>query len=197
MTTKAEIAAAAKQRVETKLGDIWWAILLRGVLALGLAVCAFVWPVKTISIFVMLLGAYFLIDGGIGAVSASRSGDKTAPIMQSIVSLALGLVMLFWPGINAKVFLILVGIWLLLQGIGLLLAAFRMDREADERGMAMTIGGTMTLIGVVFVFWPNSGEVAISWLIGLAALVIGGLLIYLATRVKGLKTKIEDIGGND
>ena len=77
----AEVAAVAKQRVDAKLGDIWWAILLRGLLALGLAISAFVWPEKTLGIFVKLLGGYFLIDGVIGAVSAYRSGDKTSPIM--------------------------------------------------------------------------------------------------------------------
>ncbi|MEZ6071568.1 MAG: DUF308 domain-containing protein [Pirellulales bacterium] len=120
----ADAAVAAKHRVDAKLGEIWWAILLRGLLALALAVCAFVWPEKTLGIFVKLLGAYFLIDGAIGAFSAYRSGDKASPMMQAIVSLALGLVLLLWTGISGKLFLVLVGIWLLLQGIGLLLAAF-------------------------------------------------------------------------
>ena len=79
-----QAAAAAKQRVDAKLGDIWWAILVRGILALGLAICAFVWPEKTLGILIKLLGAYFLIDGVIGAVSAYRTGDKTSPLMQAM-----------------------------------------------------------------------------------------------------------------
>jgi uncharacterized membrane protein HdeD (DUF308 family) len=110
----AAAAAAAKQSVDANLGQIWWAILMRGLLAIGLSVCAFVWPEKTVAIFVKLLGAYFLIDGVIGAVSAYRSGDKAAPLMQSVVSLAIGLVLLLWTGVSAKLFLILVGIWLVL-----------------------------------------------------------------------------------
>lgn len=189
-----EVAAAAKQRVSTKLGDIWWAMLLRGLLALGLAVCAFVWPEKTVGIFVKILGVYFLIDGVIGAISAYRSGDKASPLMQAIVSLAIGVVLLLWTGISAKLFLILVGVWLALQGISLLLAAFRMDPTEEERGLTMAIGAVVALIGAVFVFWPNTGVVAISWLIGLGALVIGGLLVYLATRVKRVRHRIDDLG---
>ena len=190
----AGVAAAAKQRVDAKLGDIWWAILLRGVLALGLAVCAFVWPEKTLGLFVKLLGAYFLIDGVIGAIGAYRSGDKASPLMQAIVSLALGLALLLWTGISAKLFLILVGIWLVLQGFSLLLAAFRMESTDEQRGLAMVIGGVMTLIGLVFIFWTNTGVVAVSWLIALGAAVIGCLLIYLATRVKQIQTRIDQIG---
>jgi uncharacterized membrane protein HdeD (DUF308 family) len=187
-------AVAAKQRVGTKLGHVWWAILLRGLLALGLAVCAFVWPEKTLGIFVKLLGVYFLIDGIIGAIGAYRHGDRASSLMQTTVSLAIGLVLLFWTGISAKLFLILVGIWLTLQGISLLLAAFRMASAQEERGLTMAIGTVMVLIGVVFIFWTDTGVVTISWLIGLGALVIGGLLVYLATCVKRLQTMIENLG---
>jgi uncharacterized membrane protein HdeD (DUF308 family) len=190
----AEVAAAAKHRVDAKLGEIWWAILVRGLLTLALAVCAFVWPEKTLGIFVKLFGAYFLIDGVIGAVSAYRSGDKASPLMQAIVSLALGLVLLLWTGISGKLLLILVGIWLVLQGISLLLAAFRMDSADEQRGLVMGIGGAMVVIGVVFIFWTKTGVVAISWLIGVGAAVIGALLVFLATRVKRIRAKIESIG---
>ncbi len=192
----AHAAVAAKQRVDAKLGDIWWAILLRGLLALGLAFCAFVWPEQTLGLLVKLLGGYFLIDGIIGAISASRSGDKTTPLVQAIVSLAIGLILLLWTGISGKLFLILVGIWLVLQGLGLLWAAFRMDSADEQRGLAMVIGGVMALIGAVFVFWTDTGVVAISWLIGIGTAVIGGLLIYLATRVRNLRGRIISIGSN-
>jgi uncharacterized membrane protein HdeD (DUF308 family) len=190
----AKVASAAKQRVDAKLGDIWWAILLRGMLALGLAICAFVWPEKTLGIFVKLLGVYFLMDGAIGAVGAYRSGDKASPLTQAIVSLAIGLVLLLWTGISAKLFLILVGVWLALQGISLFLAAMRTDPSEGARGLTMAIGGVMALIGIVFVFWTDTGVVAISWLVSLGALVIGGLLVYLATRVRRLRTRIDSIG---
>ena len=190
----AQVATAAKHRVEAKLGEIWWAIMLRGLLALGLAACAFVWPDKTLGIFVKILGAYFLIDGVIGAVSAYRSGDRASPLMQAIVSLALGLVLLLWTGVSGKLFLVLVGVWLLLQGVSLFLAAFRMDSADEQRALTMVIGAVMALTGAVFVFWTDTGVVAISWLIGLGATVIGGLLIYLATRVKRVRSRIEGIG---
>ena len=118
----AEAGANAKQRVNSKLGEIWWAILLRGLLALLLAACAFVWPEKTVGMMVKLLGGYLLIDGVIGGISAHRSGDKTSPLLQAIASLAIGLVLLLWSGVSAKIFLVLVGVWLALQGAGLFLA---------------------------------------------------------------------------
>lgn len=188
-----EVAAMAKERVVGKLGEIWWAILLRGLLAVGLSICAFVWPEKTLGIFVKLLGVYFLTDGVVGTISTFRSGDKTSPLMQTIVSMATGLVLLLWTDVSAKLFLILVGIWLGLQGISLLLSASRMESDDEQRGLTKAIGGVMTVVCLVFIFWTDTGAVAISWLIGLGAALIGGLLIYLASRVKRFRTRIDNI----
>ena len=189
-----QAATAAKERVEAKLGDIWWAILLRGLLAVVLAVCAFVWPEKTLGLFVKLLGAYFLIDGVIGAISAFRSGEKASPVIQAIVSLAIGLILLVWTGVSGKLFLILFGIWLVLQGVSLFVAAFRMDSVEGQRGLTMLIGGAAALIGAVFIFWPDTGVTAISWLVGIGSAIIGALLIYLATRVRGVQKKLDGLG---
>ena len=188
------VAAGVKNRIDTKLGHVWWAIMSRGLLAVGLGICAFVWPQRALGILIKLLGAYFLADGIIGAVGALRSDDKSTPLLQTVVSLALGLALLLWTGVSGKVFLVLVGIWLILQGLGLFWSSRKIDPTEGERGLMSAVGIVISLIGLVFVFWTDTGEVAISWLIGIAALVVGGLLVYLATRVRLLQSRIESIG---
>lgn len=190
----AQVAAGVKQRIDSKLGDTWWAIMLRGLFALVLAVCAVFWPQKTMGILIKLLGAYFLVDGLAGGIGAYRSGDKGSSLMQVIVSLTIGLVLLLWTGVSAKLFLIMVGVWLLIQGVGMFLSSRKLDPSDAERGLMGLIGGVMALIGIVFVFWTDTGVVAVSWLLALGALVIGTLLIYLATRLKRLETRIRSIG---
>jgi len=189
----ADVAAGVKLRVESKLGDIWWFILSRGVLALGLAACAFVWPQQTLGILIKLLGAYFLIDGVISAVGSYRSSDTRGQLLQAIVSLAVGLVLLFWTDVSAQVFLIFVGLWLVLQGIGLFMLSRRIDPMEGERGLMAAISGIMAFVGLVFVFWTDTGVVAVSWLIGIGALVIGCLLVCLAARIKQLRTRLNRI----
>ncbi len=114
--------------------------------------------------------------------------------MQAIVSLSLGLVLILWTGVSGKLFLILVGVWLVLQGLGLLLSGFKMTKEDPERGLAIGIAAAMAAIGLVFIFWPDTGIVSISWLIGLGAAIIGCLLLYLAIRVRRLKTSLQNVG---
>jgi uncharacterized membrane protein HdeD (DUF308 family) len=189
-----QVASSAKQRVDSKLGKIWWSFMLRGLLALALSACALFWPQKTMGLMIKLLGAYFIIDGLAGAVSAFRAESKGVNLMQVVVSLAIGLVLLFWTGVSAKLFLIVVGIWALLQGVGMYLSSRGLESEDEQRGLMGIIGAVMAVIGLVLIFWPNTGVVTISWLIALGSLIIGGLLIYLATRLKRVKKRINDIG---
>jgi uncharacterized membrane protein HdeD (DUF308 family) len=42
--------------------------------------------------------------------------------------------------------------------------------------------------------WPGTGVVTISWLIGIAALMVGVLLVSLALRLRGVDKRVEDLG---
>ena len=191
----AKVAAGLKHKAASKLGDIWWAFMLRGLLALGLAACALFWPQKTMGLMIKLLGGYFIIDGLAGAIGAFRAESKGSHLMQVVVSLAVGLVLLCWTGVSAKLFLIVVGIWALLQGAGMYLSSRSLEPEEEERGLMGIIGVVMAVIGLVLIFWPNTGVVAISWLLALGLLVVGGLLVYLATRLKRVRKRIDQQSG--
>jgi uncharacterized membrane protein HdeD (DUF308 family) len=167
--------------------------LIRGVIAVILGICAFVWPQKTIDILVKLLGVYFLVDGLTGAIGSYRSGDRAMQLGPAIASLALGLALLFWSGVSAKVFLVMTGIWLLIQGAGLFLSGREIKSETGERSIVGLVGGLMALVGLVFIFWPNTGIVAVSWLLGVGALLVGAGLIYLATRLKRLRHRLAEL----
>ena len=41
----------------------WWAVLLRGLIAIAFAVLAFMWPAVTVATLVLLFGFYALVDG--------------------------------------------------------------------------------------------------------------------------------------
>ena len=58
----------------------------------------------------------------------------------------------------------------------------------------MTIGGVAAIAGIILVVWPGTGSVAISWVIGIAALLIGLLLIYLAQRVRQAAERVDSLG---
>jgi uncharacterized membrane protein HdeD (DUF308 family) len=182
----------AKHRASDKLGDIWWWFMIRGVLALGLAVVALFWPQMTIGILVNLLGVYFLIDGLIGAIGAFRAGGKGGFPIFAVVSFVVGAILLLWTGISVRVFLTLAGTWALLQGAGMFLSNQNNDSDAESRKLSGIVGAALAVIGVILIVWPSTGVVAISWLISVVALLLGCVLIFVATRLRRLSNRIDN-----
>lgn len=186
-----QVVGGAKQRVNDKLGDIWWWFLLRGVLALGLAIAALFWPQQTIGLLVNLLGAYLLFDGVVGVVGAVRVGIKNGFPVFAIASLVIGAILLFWTGMSVRVFLVLVGAWALLQGVGMFLSSRSSDSSEESRQLCKIIGAVLAIAGLILIVWPGTGVVTISWLIAAVAAVLGCALIYVAMRLRRIERRMR------
>lgn len=186
------VVSEAKHRASDKLGDIWWWFMVRGILALGLAIAALFWPQQTIRLLINLLGAYFLFDGIVGVIGAFRAGARDGFPLFALVSLVAGATLLFWTNVSIKVFLTLVGIWALLQGLGMFLSSRNSDSSEESRQLCKIVGVVLAVAGLILVVWPGTGVVAISWLISAIALVYGCVLIFVATRLRRIKHRLSD-----
>jgi len=187
-------AAGLKSRVSGKMGNVWWAFMLRGLLALGLGVSALIWPKLTLALLVRLIGIYALLDGAAGLISGIRGRDLQSYLLPALVSLAVGAVLLFWPGLTVKWLLIILGIWTLLHGANLFLAGRSADQNDPNRGLLLTIGLVLVVIGLVLIVWPGAGAVTISWLVAALAFVVGAMLVFLALRLRQVKLRVNKLG---
>src|SRR6058998_299984 len=81
----------------------WWVVALRGLAAIVFGVLAFVWPGVTLSVLVLLFGAYAIVDGILALYTAMRSGGGNVwvSLLEGIVGIAAGLVAFFLPGLTA------------------------------------------------------------------------------------------------
>ena len=187
------LAAGVQSRVSGKLGDIWWAFMLRGVFAGVLGICALIWPTLSFTILTRMLGLYCLADGLPGLVVALRASDRGTYLLQAVVSLVVSGFLLFWPSTSARTLLMVFGGWAFFTGVSHILAARRANVEDTDRGLMTTMGGAVAVIGLVLLIWPGTGVVAISWIIALAALLLAALLIFLALRLKRLKKRVYNL----
>ena len=183
--------AGARYRLNDRLGDIWWSLMIRGLLALALAIAALFWPQAILSLLFRLVGLYVLLDGALNLLWAFRNGEVGAYLVPGLISLIIGAVLLFWPSMTGKLLLTIVGIWLLFQGGSLLLAARQGYPGDPDRGLFMKMGIVITIIGLVLVIWPETGMVAISWIIAIAALVTGAVLVFLALRLRQVEKRFD------
>ncbi len=188
-----QLAASLRKRASGKLREYWWAFLIRGILAIALAVAALGWPQQTMGILIKLLGAYFLIDSIPNLYLAWRREKKVVYFLTAIVNVAIGLVLLLWTGISIRVFLVLVGVWTAWHGIGLLWSSRGLDRDAPERGALSTIGWVLLAVGVVLAIWPETGVVAVSWLISACSAIVGTVLVFLANKLRRMRTALLNL----
>lgn len=180
-----QVASKAKAKVHSGLSDLWWMMLVRGLISVCVAVCAFVWPQQTIGLLVKLLGVYFLVDSAVGFAGLLRGQKTQSQLPQIAVSLVVGLILVFWGDISIKIFMVLVGVWALLQGVGMFWMSRNMDDSA-ARSMMFGLGIAMAIVGAIFVFWPTTAIVTLSWLLALATGLIGCLLIFVALKLRKL-----------
>jgi uncharacterized membrane protein HdeD (DUF308 family) len=187
-------ATGARDRVSNRLGEIWWAFLVRGLLALALGIGALFWPKATLTLLVQLVAIFVLLDGVAAIYSAFRSRDFGTYLLPGLVSLVVGAVLLFMPGVTVRLLFIILGAWALFQGVSLLLAARKLEATDPNRGLVITMGVIAAIVGAVLILWPGTGAVAISWVIAALAFLVGALMIFLGLRLRRVEQRVGNLG---
>lgn len=165
----------------------WWALVIRGLAAIAFGVLAFAKPSISLFALVILWGAYAIVDGVFAVVVAIR-GARVVPgwgwlLAEGIVSIASGVVTYLWPGITAVVLLAMIAAWAVLTGIAEIATAIRLRRELHGEWMLAATGVLSIAFGAILAMRPLAGALAVTWLIGLYAILFGGLLVGLGFRL--------------
>jgi uncharacterized membrane protein HdeD (DUF308 family) len=179
------------------LAQNWWAIMLRGVVAVLFGLSAFAWPGLTLAILVLLYGAYALVEGVLAvlwAVAGRRAGAfPWGVLLAGLAGIAFGIVTFAWPGLTALALIYLVGWWAIIRGVFEIIAAFHLRREIDNEWLLGLAGLLSVLFGIFVILAPGAGALALIWWIGAFAVVVGVLTIILSLRLKGLKTRLASM----
>lgn len=177
-------AAAVKAGLADRLSAVWWVYLLRGLLAAAVGLYAVFSPLATVEALVRLIGVLLLLDAAAGMIGTIRSGDRGANLYTILIGAGAGLILLFWPAATARAALILYGAWLGILGLGLIFVARRMGGPGGRNTAVMTAGAIALLLGVVLILWPGVGTVTFAWMFGFTALLLGGVYLFLAIRLR-------------
>src|SRR5262249_42890354 len=106
--------------ISARLASKWWAVVIRGVLAIVFAFIAFFSPGATMLSLVFVFAAYALVDGlfALWAVwPASRAGMSWGPLaLEGVINIVAAGAALAWPGLTVTVFVFLIGAWAILSG---------------------------------------------------------------------------------
>ncbi len=187
------VAGNLRTGVGSRLADISGFLILRGVLALALGVFALFWPDKNLNMLILAVGIYCLADGAIGLVTAFRQPEFRENLVQALLLLAIGAILVLWPGATLRTLLVLLGAAILFVGVGQFLAARHLPDNDADRSATMKLGITAMVIGALLALWPASGVAVISWVIGAAAILVGSLLIFIGSRFRNLGKRVDTL----
>src|SRR5690242_15265463 len=121
MDGQEERSEAAMMNLAT-LSKWWWAVALRGLVAVIFGIIAIVWPGLTLFWLIIVFGAYAIIDGVVeiysGFFDRAQYGARWwVGVLEGIVSLVVGLIAWIWPGLTALALLYLIAAWAVITGI--------------------------------------------------------------------------------
>jgi uncharacterized membrane protein HdeD (DUF308 family) len=186
-------AARGQEAVSVKLGDLSGSIMIKAILLAVVGVSALIWPTSSITLLTKAVAILLIVDAVISLVGIFRVNERGAYLLQAVIGFGIGAVLLFWPDQSLRMLMLFLGVWALLTGVALLLPG---DDAVDPafRQTAKTVGIVLSVIGAVLLFWPGTGIVTLGWVIGIAALIIAALLFWLASRMKGLRRRVDAAG---
>jgi uncharacterized membrane protein HdeD (DUF308 family) len=169
----------------------WWALVVRGVLAIIFGILALVWPGLTVVALVALFGAFALVDGILALVAAFRAHGRGrrwgAFALEGLFGIALAGLTFFWPDVTAFALLYLIAAWSVVTGIFEVAAAIRLRKVIRGEFFLGLAGVASILFGILVVVFPGAGAVAIVWAIAIYAILFGILLIAVGLRLRRLR----------
>ena len=161
--------------------------LFRGIAAVLFGIITLVWPKMTLSVLVFVFGLFVVISGITAVVAALRNTEFPGwgwLLGEGILGILAGAIALAWPGITALAFIYLLAFWAILTGILALVAPLAYPMSGG-RGVLSVLSGLVSIVfGILIAAQPSSGLLAVVWLIGVYAIVVGIMYIgvYFQSR---------------
>lgn len=187
-------AARARSGASERIDKIAGSLMIRAVLVGLVGLLILFWPAASLRLLVVAVAVLLVIDGIAGIVGMFRADERGAFLGQSLFSLLVGGALLLLPEPSTRALMLLLGVWALVHGAMLMWALRGVPAEAPYRSTQQIVAAIMAILGIVLLAWPNVGLVALSWMVGIAALIVAGVLFWLSRKMKGVGERIAGPG---
>lgn len=167
---------------------MWWALALRGLVAILLGITAIAMPGPTLAAIVIVFGIYAIADGVLATIAAIRGIRKKerwgSMLFEGIVGIVAGAIALFSPAIGALALTYLVAGWALVTGAFEIAAAIRLRKIIEGEWLLFLAGVLSIVLGALVALFPGAGALTLVWWLGAYAFAYGVVSLALAFRVR-------------
>jgi uncharacterized membrane protein HdeD (DUF308 family) len=167
--------------------------LFRGIAAILFGILTFAWPKLTLSVLVLLFGIFAVISGITAVVAALRNTHEEGwglLLFEGILSTLAGAIALAWPGITALAFLYVLAAWAIVTGVLQIIAPLSFPMSGGRAFLTVLAGLLSVVFGILIAAQPASGLLAVVWLIGLYAILVGIAYLVVYFQARSLETRL-------
>ncbi|MBU0670530.1 DUF308 domain-containing protein, partial [Patescibacteria group bacterium] len=160
----------------------------RGCVAILFGIIALGWAGITIELLVYLFSFFALLAGILslaGAVMAMKYHKKWwIFLIYGLVDVAIGIIVLSWPGLSLAVLIYLIAIWAVASGTVQLFAAVA-SGWSDAPKWVLVLGGILSIVlGLLIMFYPIETTVVLIWFLAIYAIIFGITMIIVGIQAR-------------
>ena len=167
------LAVAARQ---------WWVLVLQGILGIVFGAVAIAVPDIALVTLAYLFAIWAIVAGltqiGVGWRIAEHRGRAWPFAVTGVISVIAGLLAAFIPGPTVLFLILLLGWWLVFQGVMEIYSAWRIRREVSGEWLFALGGIARVVVGLIVLAMPVVGAILTVALIATFS-IIGGITALL------------------
>ena len=141
----------------------------------------------TLLTLVLFYGAFVLVDGVLAIIAAIKGGAP-APrwwlVIVGLLGIAAGVLTFCVAWLTALILLFMIAGWSIAIGVMEIYGAIKLRKEIDNEWWLIAGGALSIMFRLGMMVAPGAGALALIWVIGAYAVVIGAMLVALAFRLK-------------
>jgi uncharacterized membrane protein HdeD (DUF308 family) len=184
----------------TLLEKKWGWVAARGAAGILFGAIALARPGATWFTLIMLFAVFAFFEGIANVISAavgSRAGEPRwgTLLVEGLLSIAVAVLAVMSPARMSLALVWLIGFWAILTGGFRIASAIRL-RKVINHEWAMGLAGAAGIIfGLLLLFRPVAGALALIWWLGAYAIVFGAMMLVVGFRLRHLKHLHESGSG--
>jgi uncharacterized membrane protein HdeD (DUF308 family) len=189
MSSSADVAADQTHAMMQDMADHWGLAVVMGVLSIIIGLLAMFYPGATIVTVGIFFAAWLFVSGIYEVITSfTRDGDTGARVLHALIgvlSVIVGFALLRTPFQSVEVFIFVLGIFWLVQGVMTFVAAFSIKQGRNWRLFAGILG---VLAGIIILVYPISSALTLAFIGGIWLVILGIVQIVTGFRLRSART---------
>jgi uncharacterized membrane protein HdeD (DUF308 family) len=174
----------------------WWATVVRGLIAIGVGILAWIRPEIFWASLVLVFAIYAVVDGlfAIVATMKGQTRDRALHLLEGVFGIVVGVFVFLYPDQAGTAVVLLIGLWAAATGIVEIVSAVRLRREIEDEWLLGLSGILSVILGAILIVRPQFGQVTTTYVLGTYGLIFGVVLIVLGLRMRRFEPESLTLG---